>query len=253
MENFHSSASAAGISLILRSSVRLLSNQISFATCWVIEEPPCTVSPARRLVTQRPGGAAQVDAEVPVEAAVLGGDDGVDQVRRHLLGAWSGRAAGRARRRSGPRCRAASPTRPRAGRAARRGRGSGRGSRPSPRASTTAPRTATRRPIQKKNRKMRMTNPRSSAGYRAQARPRLASSLACPGHAPRFVFARCLGGQRTREIAEAPDLWPRPSGKSLRDRELPFETAALNEAAIAAQVLHRSQAFGAGCRKRFPV
>ena len=86
MENFHSSASAAGISLILRSSVRVLSKKMSFATCWVIDEPPCTVSPALRLTSERARRALQVDAEVPVEAPVLGGDDGVDEVRRDVLG-----------------------------------------------------------------------------------------------------------------------------------------------------------------------
>ena len=42
--------------------------------------------PGAQVDERGAGGALQVDAEVPVEAAVLGRDDGVDQVRRHLVG-----------------------------------------------------------------------------------------------------------------------------------------------------------------------
>ena len=102
MENFHSSASAAGISLILRSQ-----------RAGVVEEDQLRhLLGDRRAALHRlagaqvdqrgAGGAAQVDAEVPVEAAVLGGDDRVDQVRRHRPRRGSARAAGRARRRSRP-------------------------------------------------------------------------------------------------------------------------------------------------------
>ena len=55
------------------------------ASCWVMEEPPCTTPPARALVTKRAQRAADVDAEMVVEAAVLGREHRLDQVS----GNWS--------------------------------------------------------------------------------------------------------------------------------------------------------------------
>ena len=55
------------------------------ASCWVIEEPPCTTPPAWALVEQRARGAGEVDAEMLVEAPVLGREHRLDQVVGKLV------------------------------------------------------------------------------------------------------------------------------------------------------------------------
>ena len=51
------------------------------ASCWVMVEPPSTTRRPRRCGTRR-GPARRVDAEMRVEAAVLGGEHRLHQVRR---------------------------------------------------------------------------------------------------------------------------------------------------------------------------
>ena len=65
----------------LRSGVR---NRF-LASCWVIVLPPCTTWPARRSVDRGAHQTDRVDAEMAVEAAVLGGDHRLRQKGRHFL------------------------------------------------------------------------------------------------------------------------------------------------------------------------
>jgi hypothetical protein len=60
--------------------VRSLLRNRFLASCWVIVEPPCTTPPACALVTQRAEGAGEVDAEMLVEAPVLGRQRRLDQM-----------------------------------------------------------------------------------------------------------------------------------------------------------------------------
>ena len=85
MEKRASSASAAGISLSLRS-MRAVVVEPDQLRHLLGDRRPALHGVARAQVGQRrPRRAAQVDAEVPVEAPVLGRDDRVHQVRRHLV------------------------------------------------------------------------------------------------------------------------------------------------------------------------
>ncbi len=74
--------------MILRWSERSEDRKRFFATCCVIDEPPCTTSFACRLVASARNGAEDVDAPVLEEAPVLGGERRLDQrigdfVERH--------------------------------------------------------------------------------------------------------------------------------------------------------------------------
>ena len=65
--------------------VRSLFRNRFFASCWVIDEPPWRTPPACALVTSARAGAGDVDAEMVVEAAVLGGERRLDQIVRKIL------------------------------------------------------------------------------------------------------------------------------------------------------------------------
>ena len=74
--------------MILRWKERSDDRKRFFATCWVIEEPPCTTSLACKLSARRAEGAEDVDTPVLEEAPVLGGERGLDHrigdvVERH--------------------------------------------------------------------------------------------------------------------------------------------------------------------------
>ena len=71
--------------MILRSSVRSLFKNKFLASCCVIDEPPCTTPPAFALVTQRAHGAGDIDAEMLVEAAILGRQHRLDQIVGKLV------------------------------------------------------------------------------------------------------------------------------------------------------------------------
>ena len=65
--------------------VRSLLRNRFLASCWVIEEPPWTTPPARALVSDGAERAGEVDAEMLVEAPVLGGEHRLDQVIGQLV------------------------------------------------------------------------------------------------------------------------------------------------------------------------
>ena len=87
MENFHSRASAAGISLILRSRRAGVVEEDQLRHLLGDRRAALDGLAGLHVDEQRARRALQVDAEVPVEAAVLGGDDRVDEVGRDVLGA----------------------------------------------------------------------------------------------------------------------------------------------------------------------
>ena len=74
-----SSHSARNASLILRSMVRSLVRNRFFASCWVIEEPPCAHAAGLGVGDERAHRAGDVDAEMLVEAPVLGRERRLDQ------------------------------------------------------------------------------------------------------------------------------------------------------------------------------
>lgn len=80
----HSSQTARKASLILRSMVRSLLRNRFLASCWVIDEPPWRTPPAWALVTSA-RGAGDVDAEMVVEATVLGRERRLDQHVRKVF------------------------------------------------------------------------------------------------------------------------------------------------------------------------
>ena len=65
--------------------VRSFDRNRFLASCWLIEEPPCTTPPARALVEHGAEQARNVDAEMLVEAPVLGGERRLDQVVGELV------------------------------------------------------------------------------------------------------------------------------------------------------------------------
>ena len=65
--------------------VRSLLRNRFLASCWVIEEPPWTTPPAFALVRTARNVPGDVDAEMLVEAPVLGGEHRLDQVIGQLV------------------------------------------------------------------------------------------------------------------------------------------------------------------------
>ena len=55
------------------------------ASCWVIDEPPCSAAVALSVADQGAQRADDVDAEMVVEAPVLGGEGRLDQVVGQLV------------------------------------------------------------------------------------------------------------------------------------------------------------------------
>ena len=55
------------------------------ASCWVMVLPPFARRPVSQVRERRRRDADRVDAAVLVEALILDRNDGLDQVRRHLL------------------------------------------------------------------------------------------------------------------------------------------------------------------------
>ncbi len=76
-------ASTASRTFVLRSR-RSVSLIVFLTSCWVIVEPPCSISPASRFSTSARRRAVPVDAVVLVEAPVLDGEHRVDEVRGHV-------------------------------------------------------------------------------------------------------------------------------------------------------------------------
>ena len=80
-----SSQIARNASLTLRSMVRSLLRNRFFASCWVIDGTALAHPAGLRVGDQRARGAGNVDAEMVVEAAVLGRQRRLDQIVRKIL------------------------------------------------------------------------------------------------------------------------------------------------------------------------
>ena len=80
-----SSHSASSVSRILRAKLRSGVRNRFLASCWVIVLPPWTTWPAREIGDRGAHDADRIDAEMAVEAAVLGRDHRLRQIGRHLL------------------------------------------------------------------------------------------------------------------------------------------------------------------------
>ena len=80
-----SSHRASSTSCTLRRSVRSGPRNRFLASCWVMVEPPWTTRPCQMFTASGAGEPDQVDAEVGVEARILGRDEGVRHVGRQLL------------------------------------------------------------------------------------------------------------------------------------------------------------------------
>ena len=85
MVRWNSSQSARNASLILRSMERSFERNRFLASCCVIDEPPCTTPDARALAMSARVGADDVDAEMLVEAPVLGGEHRLDEMVGQFL------------------------------------------------------------------------------------------------------------------------------------------------------------------------
>ena len=85
LERFTSSQIARKASLTLRSMVRSFDRNRFFASCCVRLEPPCTTELARTFSDMARTQAEEVDAVMLEEAAVLGGEHGLDDVVGHLV------------------------------------------------------------------------------------------------------------------------------------------------------------------------
>ena len=92
---FGSSQKAMRTSWTLRSMVREGSRKRFLASCWVMVEPPWTSLAVDHILVHGARQADRVHPEMGKEAPILDGDDGLGDVRRHLVQAH-GLAAGHA-------------------------------------------------------------------------------------------------------------------------------------------------------------